>query len=170
MNVLINGIEFAKTGTHGCRWVATHWMDESYMSMMTDSACDQIAELRAEVSRLSAENARLRAEVDSLRSDLSAARAALDGEREALSTAQRALANISGCGGCENCGDIASAAFASIDARRAAEAQPTPVRCPECDGTGRRVKYHGGSINDPNMIGLAMESLPCRCQAAEARP
>lgn len=50
--------------------------------------------------------------------------AALDGEREALSTAQRALANISGCGGCENCGDIASAAFASIDARRAAEAQP----------------------------------------------
>lgn len=61
MNVLINGIEFAKTGTHGCRWVATHWMDESYMSMMTDSACDQIAELRAEVSRLSAENARLRA-------------------------------------------------------------------------------------------------------------
>ena len=55
MNVLINGIEFAKTGTHGCRWVATHWMDESYMSMMTDSACDQIAEFRAEVERIAAE-------------------------------------------------------------------------------------------------------------------
>ncbi len=119
-----------------------------------DAERNMQAKLVAEGARLAAENARLRAEVDSLRSDLSAARAALDGyqspeaahalalrvieqsqrafraeaaldgEREALSTAQRALANISGCGGCENCGDIASAAFASIDARRAAEAQP----------------------------------------------
>jgi len=50
---------------------------------------------------------------------------------------------------------------------RAAEAKATP--CPDCKGSGVRVKYHGGSLADPNVIGLAMESSPCWCQAAEAK-
>lgn len=103
-----------------------------------DDASAEIAKLRAEVEAerfsrvgvesayelLTIQSASVVRELERTERDLAAARAALDGEREALSTAQRALANISGCGGCENCGDIASAAFASIDARRAAEAQP----------------------------------------------
>ncbi len=103
-----------------------------------------------------------------LAEQLSAARAALDGERAACDEAKWFIEYLSAT----NDGQRADAEawLFGYRARRAAEAQPTPVRCPECDGTGRRVKYHGGSINDPNLIGLAMESLPCRCQAAEARP
>ena len=45
MNVTINGVEFAKTGTHGCRWMPVHPMWADSANMMIDSACDQIAAL-----------------------------------------------------------------------------------------------------------------------------
>ena len=133
------------------------WRDKAH-SLNEDRAAARDAVFKEGLARIEAEK------------QLAAASAALDGEREALAAICDEQASLAKRDRCHSEAGTLHQIAVMIRARRAAEAQPTPVRCPECDGTGRRVKYHGGSINDPNLIGLAMESLPCRCQAAEARP
>jgi len=45
-----------------------------------------------------------------------------------------------------------------------ADGPPTAKKpCPDCGGSGVRVKYHGGSLVDSKVIGLMMTQEPCGC-------
>ena len=137
-----------------------------------------VAEHKAELAKLRAERAIHLASIAEHSKQLAAARAALDGERErALTEAANDLDDHADTLRlAREDGAFIAGVRSSIAALRSRAAEAKASRggegkpCPDCKGSGVRVRYHGGSIGNPGVIGLAMESYPCWCQATAQEP